>query len=209
MATELAQDYAAEFHREWTAAENTPVEFPPMDVNALVKRHFRLGRELVVTKNMVWDLLVRKAHAMEVYLPGRIKPGSIRTYPTEESDFIRVSDQPVWTDDTVYTQVIQRVFVDEERRAVLHLGTAHMTTPDGEYVWAGLDQPLYHVEWVVTGTEMRPFLRRRMVHLTDAPDTRLAWYFARLMREKPMVDSLEIYLRKQWGVDMTHVPLSA
>ncbi|MCE7011098.1 hypothetical protein LWC34_51090 [Kibdelosporangium philippinense] len=209
MASELAQDYAAEFDRDWTAAENTPVEFPPMDVNALIKQHFRLGRELVASKSMLWDLLVRQAHAMDIYVPCRIKPGSMRTFSTEESDFIRVSDQPVWTDDTRYTQVIQRVFVDNDRRAVLHLGTGHMTTPDGEYLWAGADQPLYHIEWVVTGTETRPILRRRMVHLTDAPDARLAWYFARLMREKPMVESLEIYLREQWGLDTAHHPISA
>ncbi|ALG08764.1 hypothetical protein [Kibdelosporangium phytohabitans] len=209
MATELAQDYAAEFHREWTAAENTPVEFPPLDVNALVKRHHRVGGDLVVTKSMVWDMLVRKAYAPETYAPGRVRAGSVRTYSTEEPDFVLMSDQRLWIDESRYTQVIQRVYVDQDRHAVFHLGTAHLTTPDGAYEWAGIEQPLYHLEYVVTGTELRPVLRRRVVHLTDAYDSRMSWHFARLVREQSLIEMVEIYLRLQWGIELGLQPLSA
>ncbi|ONI75076.1 hypothetical protein ALI144C_40660 [Actinosynnema sp. ALI-1.44] len=209
MATELAQDYAAEFHREWTAAENTPVEFPPLDVNALVRRHRRAGGTVVVTQSMVWDMLVRQAYAPETYIPGRVRPGSARMYSTEEPDFVRVSDQRLWTDESRYTQVIQRVYVDRDRHAVFHLGTAHMTTPDGTHEWAGTEQPLYHLEYVVTDSELRPVLRRRVVHLTDAYDSRMSWHFARLVREQSLIELVETYLRLQWGIDLGPHPLSA
>ncbi len=209
MTSEVALDYAAEFHRDWISRENTPFEFPAVDLNTVLRDHYQLSEPFVLTRNMVWDMQVRKANDAETYLPGMVRPGTAQRWETGESDFVQVAEHRLWLDPDRYGLVIQRVHLDHERRAVLLLGTGHIATPEGDYLWAGTDQPLFHIEQIITGAETRPVLTRRIVHLTDEPDPRITAAFATMSREVWLRDMFEVYIRRDLGIGLTRRELSA
>ncbi|HWN35796.1 MAG TPA: hypothetical protein VNP03_23805 [Pseudonocardia sp.] len=204
MSSPAALDHASLFEQAWSAPGNTAVELPPVDVNQALAEHYELDRELVFTRDMLWDMEVRKAVDPDVYITSVVTPGSVRKWPVEPADdFVRISEQRLWLQPERRGLVLEQVHIDRSRHSVYFLGTAELTSPAGEVVRAGAGQPLFHVEHTAAGTEQRPVNRWRIVHLTDTPDQPLVDHFARFGTRPGLRDFIEQYIRRDLGYALT------
>jgi hypothetical protein len=188
--------------RAWSAPGNTAVSLPPVDVNQVLADHYDLDRELIFTRSMLWDMEVRKASAPDVYIPTVVKPGSVEKFG-EGDDFVRVSDQLLWLDQSRYGTVVEDVHLDHERQSAFFVGVEEFLTPDGRTLRAGTGQPLFHVEHSVSGTEDRPLNLWRIVSLTGAPDRELEAFFAGMAEDKYLRVFVEVYIREVLGRTLT------
>jgi hypothetical protein len=81
-----------------------------------------------------------------------------------------------------------------------------LTDADGTLLRAGTGQPLFHVEHSVGGTDAQPLNRWRIVHLTDANDTRLLEAIAHMAGSPWLAEHTEIYIRHDLGIGFIRKP---
>lgn len=166
----------AEFERAWEQAGHTRIEVDPVDVNQLLSQSYPIDDGFRLTGQMLWDAEVAKAWDPGTYIPGVVLEGSSwgrKTLPDGKHWFVRSSRQVAWKTGTRPCLVLEEVYLDPAGRSVLFLGRASLLGPDGAPVDAAADQPLFHVEHAVTGTEQEPLNRWRIVHLTETEDPTL------------------------------------
>ena len=170
MSTHLSFSNAKEeFDEAWHNPAHTPIEPDPVDVNALLQKHYSTSEPLRLTKPMLWDAEAKKAWDPMTYIPRVVREGeSWGRKPLENGEecFLRASQQRAWRTD-VDGQVLEEVYLSPEERRVLFLSRVEFLRGDGP-LRAGSHQPLFHVEHAVGGTDSHPLnlVARR------APDNR-------------------------------------
>jgi hypothetical protein len=193
--------------QEWSAPGRTAVDLPPVDVNQVLADRYELDRPLAFTRSMLWDMEVRKASAPDKYIPTVVKPGSVEKFPGttdgQIEEFVRVSDQRLWLDQSSYGTVIEHVRLDHENHRVFFIGVPEFTTPDGRTLRAGTGQPLFHVEHSVDGTEDRPLNLWRIVHLTGEQDAEMVKAFDAMARDEYLRVFIEVYIREDLHYRLT------
>ena len=195
-----ALDHVAEFERAWADPRNTAIDLPPVDVNAVLRAHYRVDPELTYTTDMLWDMETRKAKAPDVFIPSVVRPHSARVWPGATPDaFTRVSDQRLWLRPDTVEPIIEHVRFDQTKRSVYFIGVPAWTTPTGEHLVAGTGQPLFHVEHWVAGERDAPVNRWRVVHLTDHPDQDMIDAFTVLGSAPYLRDFIEVHIRQVLG----------
>lgn len=66
------RDHREVFEEAWQDSSNTRIELPPLDVNEVLSSRYHVDESFTVTRDMLWDLEVRKA-----WRPDRLAiPGS-------------------------------------------------------------------------------------------------------------------------------------
>jgi len=203
MTSMIDQNHAAEFERAWSDPANTAIDFPPVDVNQVLRERYVLDRDLVYTRRLLWDMEVRKASAPDLYIPSVVRPGSVRIWRSSRTAFTRVSEQRLWLQQHEFGVVIEHVHLDEQQQSVYFIGAAEYRTPDGQTIRAGGEQPLFHVEHRVEAEEDRPVNRWRIVHLTPSPDHALLDRFTEMGRDPYLRDFIEVHLREVLGCTLT------
>jgi hypothetical protein len=203
MTSAIDQNHAAEFERAWSDPANTAIDFPPVDVNQVLRERYVLDRDLVYTRRLLWDMEVRKAATPDLYIPSVVRPGSVSVWRSSPTVFTRASDQRLWLRPQTFGVVIEHVHLDEQRQSVYFIGTAEYRTPDSQTIRAGGEQPLFHVEHWVEGQEDRPVNRWRIVHLTPSPDQALLDHFTAMGRDPYLRDFIEVHLREVLGCTLT------
>ena len=144
-----------EFDEAWHNPAHTPIEPDPVDVNALLRKHYSTSEALRLTKPMLWDAEAKKAWDPMTYIPRVVREGeSWGRKPLENGEecFLRASQQRVWRTD-VDGKVLEEVYVSPKEQRVLFLGRAEFSRGDGPPLQAGSHQPLFHVEHAVDGTD--------------------------------------------------------
>ena len=203
MTSAIDQNHAAEFERAWSDPANTAIDFPPVDVNEVLRERYVLDRDLVYTRRLLWDMEVRKAAAPDLYIPSVVRPGSVSIWRSSPTAFTRVSEQRLWLRQDEFGVVIEHVYLDERRQSVYFIGTAKYRTPNGQTIRAGGEQPLFHVEHWVEGQQDRPVNRWRIVHLTPSPDKALLDRFTTMGRDPYLREFIEVHLREVLGRTLT------
>ena len=207
MSTHLSFSNAKEeFDEAWHNPAHTPIEPDPVDVNALLQKHYSTSEPLRLTKLMLWDAEAKKAWDPMTYIPRVVREGeSWGRKPLENGEecFLRASQQRAWRTD-VDGQVLEEVYLSSEEQRVLFLGRAEFLRGDGP-LRAGSHQPLFHVEHAVGGTDSHPLNLWRIVHLTTEKDDEL---IKRQMTDAGAADWLRefiaIYVEKDVGIELTH-----
>ena len=69
MSTTTELDHEKTFAAAWADPRYTRTERPPVDVNAVLAKHYRLSRPLTFTRTQLWDMEVRKAFRPDIYIP--------------------------------------------------------------------------------------------------------------------------------------------
>ena len=179
--TEPTVDRAvAVFEAAWNDPRTTSVELPPVDVNRVLAEQYQVDPPTRMTRNQVWDMEVKKAWDPLTYIPYVVSEG-VSWAAVDLPDgrrHLRFSVQKAWLKDD-RGRVLEEVFIDPAGRRVIFLGQARMTGPHGETLLANSNQPLFHVEHGVGGTEDDPVNQWRIVVLTKSADPRYATEFAK------------------------------
>jgi hypothetical protein len=58
-----------EYNEAWSAPSSTRFEFRPVDVNKVLKEHYRVSPEQTLTRAMIWDMETKKAWDPLTYIP--------------------------------------------------------------------------------------------------------------------------------------------
>ncbi|RTL70134.1 MAG: hypothetical protein EKK42_04325 [Pseudonocardiaceae bacterium] len=195
-------DALAEFEQAWADPRHTAAALPDVDVNRVLAERYTAEPAIVVTRDQVWDMEVRKAWDPVRYIPYVVSEGT-SWGRTELSDgsrrHLRSSVQEAWTDET-QGRVFEEVVTDPVQRRILFLGRARMEAADGTLLQTDEFQPLFHVEHAVGGTQDAPTNMWRIVSLTDAPDPALRAFFDDMAAAGWLPGFLEIYLEQDLGV---------
>lgn len=200
-------DHGEAFERAWSDPSNTRFELPPVDVNRVLAERYRTDEPLALTRDMLWDVEVRKAWRPDRYIPSAVREGSARTWggrstPEGNDTFLRASRQPRWLEPAEDGLVLERTRLDFRDLAATFVGAAELPGPEGGVLRADRGQPLFHVEHSVGGEPGRPLNRWRIVHLTEEPDPRLLERFERMAEDPWLPEFVEVYLRDDLGVGL-------
>jgi hypothetical protein len=195
-------DHAKVFQQAWEDPAATRYVLPDIDVNAVLAERYELDRPVTVTRTMVWDMETRKARRPDLYIPYVVAEGSADSWG-EGDVFVRKSMQRLWLEPQTYGLVLEQTRLDHTNQIVTFIGAAEHPGPDGELLVAGTGQPIFHVEHSVGGTETQPLNRWRIVHLTEAPDSRFTAVFDRFAADPYLPGYVEIYIRDVLNVGLT------
>jgi hypothetical protein len=188
------------FESAWADPRNTAIDLPPVDVNQVLNHRYDLGQPLLYTREMLWDMEIRKAGAPDVYIPSVVKPGSVEKWDAGVPDqFTRVSEQRLWLNPDEFGLIIEHVQLDHDKQSVYFIGAAHHVTPDGRHLVGSTAQPLFHVEHWVDGTKNRPVNRWKILHLTEQPDQAMLDFFTGMGQNPYLRDFIEVHIREVLG----------
>lgn len=206
-------NHEGEFVRAWADPSNTRFELPPVDVNRVLAERYRTSEPLTFTRNMLWDMEVRKAWRPDLYIPSVVQEGSAGTWGRRSAaggaeSFLRSSQQRLWLKPTEYGLVLEQVYLDPSRQKVTFIGAAELSDADGNVLRAGTRQPLFHVEHSVGGDESRPLNKWRIVHLTDRTEHRLVERFTGMVKDVWLPEFIEIYIRSDLNIELSRHDIS-
>ncbi|WP_132113590.1 hypothetical protein [Actinocrispum wychmicini] len=190
------------FLEAWDNPAATRYELPAIDVNEVLAERYQLGKPLVFTRTMLWDLEVRKARRPDLFIPFVVASGSAESWG-EGDIFVRKSMQRLWTQPDTYGLVLEQTQLDHANQIVTFIGATELAGSDGEPLRADSRQPVFHVQHSVGGTENQPLNLWRIVHLTDAPDSGIIAVFDRIAAAPWLPEFIEIYVRDVLGISVT------
>jgi len=201
--------FEADFAQAWDSPGHTRHRSPDIDVNRVLAERYETDKPLTFTREMLWDVEVRKAARPGVYIPFVVRAGSDRSWGRHMADsgeyLDRCSLQRLWLDPGRYELILERAYLNHAAQKVTFLGVRELSDPDGRLLRAG-GQPLFHVEHAVGGTEMQPLNRWRIVHLTGQTDDRLIDRFGQMATDAWLPEFIEIYIRRDLGIELTRKP---
>jgi hypothetical protein len=187
-----------EYNESWTAPSSTRFELPPIDVNAALKKRYRVSPEATLTRAMIWDMETKKAWDPLTYIPYVVSQAqswgrtSLRDGSTR---FSRSSMQRGWI-TSEQGRVLEDVFVSDAKQTIYFLGRPRMVEENGNNVVASPFQPLFHVRHAVAGSEQMPLNLWSIVLLTNSPDPRYCEPFEQMVRAGLLPGFIEIYIER-------------
>jgi hypothetical protein len=208
IASDIAFETAErEYNEAWNAPSSTRFEFPPVDVNTVLKKRYRVSPEQTLTRAMVWDMEIKKAWDPLTYIPyvvsqahswgrTRLRDGSAR--------FFRSSLQRGWI-TSEEGRVLEDVFVSDAKRTIYFLGRPRTVEENGNTLVASSFQPLFHVQHAVSGSEQMPLNLWSIVLLTNTPDPRYREPFEQMVRAGLLPGFIEIYIERDLKVTLSRI----
>jgi hypothetical protein len=149
------------FEEAWNNPQYTRFMAPAADINHIFcLQTDELLRQLNLTGTQLWEAEKKKAWDPKTYIPHVVSEGESfdKLDLGDEITFMRGSLQKSWLDPQVAVPVLEEVHVFERDRKVIFLGR----TPN-----SATEQPLFHVEHSVGGTEENPTSLWRIIFLTS------------------------------------------
>ena len=196
-----------EYNEAWTAPSSTRFELPPVDVNTVLKKRYRMSPEQTLTRAMIWDMETKKAWNPRSYIPYVVSQAhswgrtSLRDGSTR---FFRSSIQRGWiTSDE--GRVLEDVSVIDAKQTIYFLGRPQMVEEDGNILVASPFQPLFHVRHAVGGSDQMPLNLWSIVFLTKAPDPRYCEPFEQMVRAGLLPGFIEIYIEQDLKLKLIRI----
>lgn len=192
-----------EYRSAWKDTSHTRFELPPVNVNKILRDHYRMSPERTLTRTMIWDMEKKKAWDPRTYIPYVVSEGRSwgrRALPDGER-FCRSSLQRGWVVPE-RGRVLEDVYVNEKQQAIFFLGCQRMTEDGGNELEASEFQPIFHVEHAVGGIEEEPLNLWSIVLLTTQNDARYHEPFNEMVRSGTLPGFIEIYIERDLGVKL-------
>jgi len=195
------------YNEAWSAPSSTRFELPAVDVNAVLKKRYRVSPEKTLTRAMIWDMETRKAWDPLTYIPYEVSEArswgrtSLRDGSTR---FFRLSLQRGWI-ASEEGRVLEDVFVSDAEQTIYFLGRQHMAEESGNTLVASPFQPLFHVQHRVRGSEQAPLNLWSIVFLTEATDPRYYEPFQQMVRAGLLPGFIEIYIERDLKLGLSRV----
>src|SRR6266702_8197128 len=209
IASAVAFDTAErEYNEAWTAPSSTRFELPPVDVNALLKKRYRvMSPEQTLTRAMIWDMETKKAWDPLSYIPyvvSQARSWGRKSLHDGSTRFSRSSLQRGWI-TSEEGRVLEDVFVSDAKQTIYFLGRPQMVEESGSTLVASPFQPLFHVRHAVGGSEQAPLNLWSIVLLTDAPDPRYCEPFEQMVRAGLLPGFIEIYIERDLKLKLSRI----
>ena len=142
IASAVAFDTAErEYNDAWNAPSSTRFEFPPVDVNKVLKERYRVSPQ-TLTRAMIWDMETKKAWDPLTYIPyvvSQARSWGRTTLRDGSARFCRSSLQRGWI-TSEEGRVLEDVFVSDAKQTIYFLGRPQMVEESGNTLVAS---PLY------------------------------------------------------------------
>jgi len=201
-------DVVGEFEGAWAEPKHTRSAQPQIDINRVLRERYETSEPLTFTRTMLWDLEQRKAAAPGIYIPYVVREGSDRSWGRRTVNggaerLERCSQQRLWRRPDTYGLVLERAHLNHEQQKVTFTGETELTVDSGHALHASTEQPRFHVEHAVGGSEETPLNLWRIVHLTDHEDHDLIEQFASMGQSPWLPEFVEIYIRHDLHVGLT------
>ena len=196
------------FKAAWDDAGNTKIELPPLDVNRALPEGYTSTSTISLTRTQLWDMEVRKAARPDLFITRVIRPGTARSWgrhklPNGNEAFIRVSEQRQWLEPEEYATVLEACYLNHNEQKVTFIGLPEVEDDADNTIIASPQQPLFHVEHGVSGTENTPLNTWRIVHLTGNPDSALTRRFEQMAKAGGLPEYVERYIEDVLGVPLS------
>ena len=201
-------NHEAIFATDWNHADYTCIEFEPLDVNQILADQYEGGEGLALTRTQLWDMEVRKAFRPDLFIPGVIRSGTARSWGLRELKngdevFIRASEQRLWLQPDRYGTVIEACYLNHANQQVTFIGLPELVDDTGRKVFASPEQPIFHVEHAVSGTEQSPLNTWRIVHLAGDENGALAKRFEQISQAPGLPEYVERYIEDVLKLSLT------
>jgi hypothetical protein len=187
-----------EYNEAWTAPSSTRFELPPVDVNTVLKKRYRMSPEQTLTRAMIWDMETKKAWDPLSYIPyvvSQARSWGRTTLRDGSTRFSRSSLQRGWI-TLEEGRVLEDVFVSDAKQTIYFLGRPQMVEESGNTLVASPFQPLFHVRHGVGGSEQMPLNLWSIVLLTNASDQHYCEPFEQMVRAGLLPGFIEIYIER-------------
>jgi hypothetical protein len=194
-----------EYAKAWNDPAHTRFEFPPVNVNNVLRDRYKMNPQRWLTRTMIWDMESKKAWNPLAYIPYVVSEG--RSWGRDSlqdgsSRFCRASLQKGWiTPDR--GQVLEDVYVSDAHQAIFFLGRQRMLEVNGSELRASTFQPIFHVRHGVGGAEDEPLNLWSIVLLTPQNDRRYEEPFKQMVSAGLLPGFIEIYIERDLGVKLT------
>jgi hypothetical protein len=196
-----------EYNQAWSAPSSTRFELAPVDVNTVLKKHYRLSPERTLTRTMIWDMETKKAWDPLSYIPyvvSQARSWGRTTLRDGSTRFSRSSLQRGWITSEEGC-VLEDVFINDAKQTIYFLGRRRMAEENGSEVVASTYQPLFHVRHAVGGSEEMPLNLWSIVLLTNAPDPRYCEPFEQMVRAGLLPGFIEIYIERDLKLKLSRI----
>lgn len=199
--TAAKQEYAS----AWTNPKHTRFELPAMDVNEVLKKRYKMSPERNVTKTDIWEMEIKKAWDPFTYIPYVVFEGQSWgqvPLPDGASRFCRSSIQKGWI-TAERGRVLEDVYVGDQKDGIYFIGCRNFPDENGNELEASAFQPIFHVWHGVGGSEDEPTNLWSIVLLTPQNDPRYEEPFKEMVRAGLLPGFIEIYIKRDLGVDLS------
>jgi hypothetical protein len=196
-----------EYNEAWNAPSNTRFELPPVDVNTVLKKRYRVSPAKTLTRTMIWDMETKKAWDPLSYIPyvvSQARSWGRTTLRDGSTRFSRSSLQRGWITPEE-GRILEDVFVSDAKQTIYFLGRRRMAEENGSEVVASTYQPLFHVRHAVGGSEQMPLNLWSIVLLTNAPDPRYCEPFEQMVRAGLLPGFIEIYIERDLKLKLSRI----
>ena len=206
--TNFAEDT---FEKAWKNPNFTQIELNDVDVNEIIKNHYVTDSSVQFTRTMLWDMETKKAWDPVSYIPYAAQNGlswGRKELPNGNEVFVRSTDQKQWLNPEVFEQVFELVYLNHQEQKATFLGVNCVVDPSQRWAEKENEQPLFHVQHVVGGTEESPLNKWKIVHLTIGKDPRLIHLFKERIQADRLPGYIENYIIKDLRISFIHEPKS-
>ena len=193
-----------EYRSAWENPKNTRFELPALDVNDVLRRRYTMEPERRLTRELIWDMEVKKSWDPHTYIPYVVSEGRSwgRKSLPDGSRFCRASIQKGWI-TSERGLVLEDVYGGDPNDGVYFIGCRSFSDENGQELTASDFQPLFHVWHGVGGTEDQPTNLWSIVLLTAANDPRYEQPFKEMERAGVLPGFIEIYIQRDLGVTLS------
>lgn len=184
------------------------IQLEDVDINRVLKEHYRTSKPVNFTSTMLWDMEVKKAWDPKSYIPYVVREGKSwgkKRLENGDDMFARSSEQKQWLKQDIYEDVFEEVYVNHREQKVTFIGTKILKNAYGKPIKLSNHQPVFYVEHSVKGTKENPLNGWRIVHLTKAKDQMLIEHFKKFNDSKRLPKFIEIYIEKDLKISLVHI----
>ena len=196
-----------EYNEAWNAPSNTRFELPPVDVNTIVRKRYKVSPEKTLTRTMIWDMETKKAWdplSYISYVVSQARSWGRTTLRDGSTRFSRSYLQRVWI-TSEEGRVLEDVFVSNAKQVIYFLGRSRIAEENGNEIVASSVQPLFHVRHAVGGSEEMPLNLWSIVLLTNAPDPRYCEPFEQMVQAGLLPGFIEIYIERDLKLKLSRI----
>ena len=97
-----------EFEKAWKNTAYTQIQLEDVDINRVLKEHYRTSKPVNFTSTMLWDMEVKKAWDPKSYIPYVVREGKSwgkKRLENGDDMFARSSEQKQWLKQDIYEDV--------------------------------------------------------------------------------------------------------